>query len=136
MAVTGTDGDTVTTLTRTWMNPTRQMGIAPLEATETFVIQDGLIQSESWVITPASLEKLSAAMAAAQAKSAAGPAENPTELPVRTMDDVTGDWLFALNGSDYVLELKSDGMYTVGHLAIAAMLALAPMPLQTESSNL
>ena len=118
VAVTGTDGDTVTTLTRTWMNPTRQMGIAPLEATETFVIQDGLIQSESWVITPASLEMLSAAMAAAQAKSAAGPAENPAELPVRTIDDVTGDWLFTLNGSDYVLELKSDGTYAVGHLAI------------------
>ena len=116
--VTGTDGDTVTTLTRTWMNPTRQMGIAPLEATETFVIQDGLIQSETWLLTPASLEKLSAAMAAAQATSEAGPAGNPAEMPAMTIDDVVGDWLFTVDGSDYVLELKPDGTYAVGHLTI------------------
>ncbi len=54
----------VTTRTLTWLDPTVAMGIAPIEATEVWVVSNGLVQSETWVISPASLEALIKAMAA------------------------------------------------------------------------
>lgn len=52
------EGNTVTTRTYTWMDLTRDLGIAPLEATEVYNIQDGKIQSWTWTLSDQSLEKL------------------------------------------------------------------------------
>lgn len=57
------EGDTVTTKTLTWgagMPP----GVAPLEAGETYVLQDGKIKSITWAATEESSAKLQAAIAA------------------------------------------------------------------------
>ncbi|MFB0538058.1 MAG: nuclear transport factor 2 family protein [Anaerolineae bacterium] len=58
------EGDTVTTKCRTWMDPTRQMGVAPLEATLVYTVQDGKIKGWTWTASDESLAKLQAAMAA------------------------------------------------------------------------
>ncbi len=56
------EGDTVTVKALTWMDPTRQLGIAPLEATEVYVLKNGKIAQMTWTITPESQAKLQAAM--------------------------------------------------------------------------
>jgi hypothetical protein len=56
-------GDVVTTWTTTWHDFTREIGAAPLEATEVYVIEDGKIATESWHITEGSLDRLKAALA-------------------------------------------------------------------------
>jgi len=58
------EGDTVTTRTTSWHDFTRQIGVAPLEATEVYVIKNGKIASETWTLSPESLDKLQAALAA------------------------------------------------------------------------
>ena len=60
------DNGVLTTRTLTWLDPTVAMGIAPVEATEVYVVKNGLIQSETWMISPESLEALVAAIAAAR----------------------------------------------------------------------
>lgn len=57
------EGDTVTTNTKTWVDFTRELGIAPLEATEVYIVQDGKIMSGTWIPTEESVAKLQAAMA-------------------------------------------------------------------------
>jgi len=52
------EGNKVTTRTYTWMDLTRDLGIAPLEATEVYTIQDGKIQSWTWTLNQESLSKL------------------------------------------------------------------------------
>jgi len=52
--------DTVTTLTRTWMDWTRKAGIAPIIATEVFVIHDDKIVSETWTPSPESQAQIAA----------------------------------------------------------------------------
>ena len=62
------EGGTVTTKTLTWgagMPP----GVAPLEARETYVFQDGKIKSIIWAATEESNTKLQAAMAAMASES-------------------------------------------------------------------
>jgi ketosteroid isomerase-like protein len=57
------EGDTVTTKTLTWgggMPP----GVAPMEAEETYVVQDGKIKSITWVASEESNAKWQAAVAA------------------------------------------------------------------------
>ena len=61
-------GDTVTTQTRTWMDWSRKAGIAPIMATEVFVIHDGKIVSETWTISPESQAQLAAISANRQLK--------------------------------------------------------------------
>ena len=56
------EGDTVTTRTTSWHDFTRQIGVAPLEATEVYVIKNGQIASETWTLSPESLDKLQAAL--------------------------------------------------------------------------
>lgn len=58
------EGNTVTTLTKTWVDPTREMGVAPLVATEVYTVQDGKIKGLTWTISDESLAALQAAMAA------------------------------------------------------------------------
>ncbi len=55
------EGDTVTTKTQSWMDPTRALGVAPIVATEVYVVKDGKITSETWTISPESAAKLQAA---------------------------------------------------------------------------
>jgi ketosteroid isomerase-like protein len=57
------DGDTVTTRTSTWMDATREMGVAPLVATETYTIRDGKIRGFTWAISEESMASVQAAMA-------------------------------------------------------------------------
>jgi ketosteroid isomerase-like protein len=52
--------DTVTTLTRTWMDWSRKAGIAPIIATEVYVIHDGNIVSETWTISTESQARIAA----------------------------------------------------------------------------
>ncbi len=56
-------GDAVTTKTTTWHDFTRQLGLAPMQATEVYVIQDGKIASLTWIISEESLAKLAPALA-------------------------------------------------------------------------
>jgi ketosteroid isomerase-like protein len=55
------EGDTVTTKTQSWMDPTRALGVAPIVATEVYVVKDGKITSEIWTISQVSAAKLQAA---------------------------------------------------------------------------
>jgi hypothetical protein len=61
--VLNVDGNKVTTHTKTWMDFTRELGIAPLEATEVYVVEDGKIISGTWTPTEETVAKLQAAMA-------------------------------------------------------------------------
>jgi hypothetical protein len=60
--VVDVDGDTVTTRTSTWMDDTRELGIAPLVATETYTIRDGKIRGFTWAMSEESLAKVQAAL--------------------------------------------------------------------------
>jgi len=57
------EGNTVTTRTTTWHDFTRQIGVAPLEATEVYVVKNGQIASATWTLSPESLAKVQAALA-------------------------------------------------------------------------
>lgn len=57
-------GEAVTTRTTTWHDFTRQLGVAPMVATEVYVIKDGKIASLTWTITAESLAKLKPALLA------------------------------------------------------------------------
>ncbi len=61
------DGNTVTTQTKTWADPTREMGVAPLVATEVYSVEDGKIAGWTWTLTDESLAAIETVMAAAQA---------------------------------------------------------------------
>ena len=45
-------GDTVTTRTEIWSDLTRQLGVAPLVATEVYVVHEGIITSLTSTISP------------------------------------------------------------------------------------
>jgi len=72
--------DVVTTRTTTWHDFTRQLGVAPVEATDVYVIKDGKIVTEAWYISEGSLAKLKSALA--EAMPAEPEAETPAEAPV------------------------------------------------------
>ncbi len=78
-------GNAVTTHDTTWLDFTRQIGVAPVGATGQYLVQDGKISTYAWTIDPESLDKLKAAlaeMAAEQpvAEPEAGP-EATTQAP-------------------------------------------------------
>ncbi len=56
------EGDTLTVKALSWSDPTRHLGVAPLEATEVYVVKNGKIASLMWTISPESQAKLQAAM--------------------------------------------------------------------------
>ncbi len=56
------EGDTLTVRALSWSDQTRQLGVAPLEATEVYVVKNGKIVSLRWTITAESLAKLQAAL--------------------------------------------------------------------------
>ncbi len=57
------DTESVTTKTQTWTDGTRQLGVAPLVATEVYVVKESRIKGLTWTISPESLAKLQAASA-------------------------------------------------------------------------
>ena len=56
-------GDIAVTRTKTWMDKTIQLGIAPLDYIEIYIIQDGKIKGFVDILTDESVAKLKAAMA-------------------------------------------------------------------------
>lgn len=58
----GVDGDILTVKALSWSDATRGLGVAPLEATEVYVIRDAKIRSLSWSMHPESLARLMAAV--------------------------------------------------------------------------
>ena len=58
------EGGTVTVAIKAWADPTRALGIAPLESTDVYTVKDGRITSQTTTLTAASLDKFMAAMAA------------------------------------------------------------------------
>lgn len=62
--VLNAQGNIVTTRTQTWVDFTRQLGIAPLVATEVYVVEEGKIAAVTWVLTPESKTALLNALAA------------------------------------------------------------------------
>lgn len=62
--IVSVEGDTVTLAVQTWMDTTRQLGIAPLTGTEVHVIRDGKVQSYSYTMSEESMAAFAAAMAA------------------------------------------------------------------------
>ena len=106
------EGDTVTTNTQTWQDTTRALGVAPLVATEVYVIEGGTIASLTWTISDESLARLQAAMA---------PAVEPTatytpETQASKTEDVVGVWLVKYlldNAGSAHLEFTEEGTYSV-----------------------
>ena len=56
------DGNTVTTNTTTWYDTTRSLGIAPIEGTDVYVVENGKIKSVIWTPTEESVAKFQAAL--------------------------------------------------------------------------
>jgi hypothetical protein len=86
------EGDTVTTRTSTWMDATREMGVAPLVATEVYTIQAGKIKGFTWTISQGSLAKIQAAMSP----------------PLQ--EAIIGTWKWD-SGITLYLQLDADGTY-------------------------
>jgi len=62
--VISAEGENVTLAVKTWTDATRQLGIAPLTATEVYIIRDGKVQSFAWTMSEESQAAYMAAMAA------------------------------------------------------------------------
>jgi len=56
-------GDIAITRSKTWMDPTRQLGIAPLDYIEIYLIQDGKIEGFVDIATDETVAKIKAALA-------------------------------------------------------------------------
>ncbi len=61
------DGDTVKVKALSWSDLTRQLDVAPLEATEVYIVKNGEIASLAWTISPDSAAKLQAALSRSSA---------------------------------------------------------------------
>jgi hypothetical protein len=57
------EGDTVTVAIRTWADPSRELGMAPLEGTDVYIVKDGKIASQTSTYTEESNAKIQAALA-------------------------------------------------------------------------
>jgi hypothetical protein len=73
-------GDEVNARAKTWHDFTRQLGVAPLEATEVYVIHDGKIVTYVWTLTEDSLARLKPALA--EVMPPESPAAPAPETPV------------------------------------------------------
>jgi hypothetical protein len=81
-AIDSENGGLVYAHAKTWHDFTRQIGVAPVEATEIFEVKDGKIQSYVWTISDTSLAKLKAALAEMPAEAA------PTTSPEAAVSDL------------------------------------------------
>ncbi|CAG0943245.1 hypothetical protein ANRL1_01259 [Anaerolineae bacterium] len=92
-------GDKIT-YTSTFSTDTyRKLGVAPLVAAEEAVFEKGKIKSQTITVTPESLAKIQAAMAAAQAKPTAAP---DGEVMATKNEDVLGVWLMISPPTDHL----------------------------------
>ncbi len=116
------EGDAVTSKTSTWQDATRQLGIAPLIATEVYEVKDGKIKSLTWTISPESLAKLQAAMPASTPAPTKSTAPLEPEVLASKPEDVIGVWLVRLiQGAGMAhLEFKPDGTYSIVGVSGAA----------------
>ena len=64
--IVNVEGETVTTKTLSWSNTTRNLGVAPLVASEVYLVKDDQIAHVTWTIEPESQAKFVQAMAARQ----------------------------------------------------------------------
>jgi len=85
------DGDIVTAKTRTWHDFTRQLGVAPNEFTDIYVVKDGKITTYSSTLSEASLAKLMPALAKVlpAAETPTPSTENPLSMMTVTLSDGT-----------------------------------------------
>lgn len=77
-------GNVVTSHDKTWLDFTRQIGVAPVEATGQFLVEDSKISTYAWTIDAESLGRLKAALAEAMPAEAEAETEAvaPTTTPV------------------------------------------------------
>lgn len=73
-------GDEVNSRAKTWHDFTRQLGVAPIEATEVYLIHDGKIVTYGWTVTEESLARLKPALA--EVMPPEPPAAPSSEKPV------------------------------------------------------
>jgi hypothetical protein len=78
-------GDEVNVRSKNWHDFTREIGVAPLEATGVYVIKDGKIASHTWILTPDSASRLKTALASA----AAAEPQTETATPARAESPVS-----------------------------------------------
>jgi len=104
------DGDTATTRTTTWHDFTRQLGVAPLIATELYVIQDGKIASITWTLSDESQAKLNSAIAAAEA-APTSTASQEAVIEVTALEEILGAWKTSCGGNSCFYEFSPDGKF-------------------------
>jgi hypothetical protein len=80
--VVAVDGNTVTTETRTWVDATRDLGVAPLVATEVYAVEDGKITGWTWTLSESSFEQVQMAI-----QALAPPASEPEAIDVSVVFD-------------------------------------------------
>ena len=88
--------DVVTARTTTWHDFTREIGVAPLEATGVYVIKDGKITTEAWHVSEESLAKIKSALAKMMPEEPE--VEAPTETPVSEMAVTIADGTCTYDG--------------------------------------
>ncbi len=85
-------GNVVTSHDTTWLDFTRQIGVAPVQATGQYLVEDGKIATYAWTIDPESLVKLKAALTELPAEPAAEPeATAPAPAPVSELTVTIAD---------------------------------------------
>jgi hypothetical protein len=62
------EGETVTVVAKVWVDPTRELGIAPLVTTDVYIVRDEKIVGQTSTLTKESAAKLAEAMAALAAQ--------------------------------------------------------------------
>ncbi len=89
--ITSSAGGIVTAQTKTWHDFTRQLGVAPNEFEDVYVVEDGKITAYTSVLTEDSLAKFKPALAAVMptAEAATPSAEDPAESLTLTLLDGT-----------------------------------------------
>jgi hypothetical protein len=80
------DEDVVTARTITWHDFTREIGVAPVEATAVYVIKDGKITTEAWHVSEASLAKIKSALGELPSEPAAQAATPASAIKVTIAD--------------------------------------------------
>jgi hypothetical protein len=81
----------ITTREKTWHDFTRQLGVAPLEATGVYQIKDGQIANYAWTLNQESADQLKAAFYEAMPPEEAAPVNTAAVTPVSEMTVVFAD---------------------------------------------
>ncbi|CAG0944850.1 hypothetical protein ANRL1_01980 [Anaerolineae bacterium] len=119
-------GDKVTYTCTFSTDSYKKMGVAPLVTVEETVFADGKIKSQTINVSPESLAKIQAAMAAAQTKSAPAPtiaSAAGSEVPATKNEDVFGVWLVIYSPSDRFASAENHWEHTAGGDRIATFIS-------------